>query len=1035
MKPTNLIRVLALFIATTTSAQTVSWDGGGDGQTWGDPLNWNPDAVPGPTDDVIISVLETNLAVVVTGNVTVQSVQCDESLILSNGTFTVTAGQSSVAGTLTIASGKTLIADGSTTTLTSSGPVLADGARLYARSGATLALPGLSTFTDTSGCCGTTLEANGAGSIMSLSGLTNLTGNPTWAMAMHAVGGGQMSLDNLVRIEPSLINLYADGSNSLINLPAFTDFPGTSRGISFEARNQAEINLPLFTSAQRVTFIRRNGGRVPLTQITRLNFGEITLDNDSPQTLPLLTNVDGSWLVVANGASLTLPNVTDFSDTGGCCGVQWQSSGAGSLLNLPGLTNLTGNPTWSMLVRAWTGGRIELSNLAQIASSLLTIRAEDTATVIDLSALTNFEATSGTLTLEAKTGGELQCAELTSGRRVNVIRRANSTLPINQFHNFILGSVTLEDGAATTLNNVTNIDGADLAVNNGSVLVFPNVPSFFDSSGCCGALWQANGGGSRLEFPVLSSFIGNPTWAQLVRAQSGGHIELPLVHRMVGALTSLLADGTNSQINCGNLSAVSHAGTALEARNAGLLDLTPGTFLATNATLTIQSGGQMLVGAVELYGGATLRGNGVLDAGVLNASGNVAPGTSAGLLAITGDYVQTAGGKLSAEIGGTTPGTDYDLFAVAGTASLDGTLQTALINSFAPDLTNIFTILTASSVTGAFSNYTGLDAGQSVEFEPNINPTEVTLSLTFATGPSVVSISPTGTIENALSSFTMTFSEPVTSLSLTDFFVTGPGGEIPVTSIANLGGPMRRINFPTQLAQGNYTLTVGPNINDFAGNPMNQDGDAANGEPEDAFTITVYLQDNGPPTVTRVTPSGSISNDVSSVTIQFDEPLLAGSFTTDDLALSGPGGAIPVTSLTQSNSTTWIAGFATQTTVGTYPLTIGPAIEDVLSNAMTAAYQTSFTIDRTGPGVTAMSPSGGVTQAVSFVDITFNEAIDAGTVSTADVSLSGPSGAVVISSAFSFASNRFRITFPQQTASGAYTLTFGPSSPILRAIS
>ena len=37
------------------SGAYVSWDGGGDGVSWSDPLNWDGDFVPGPTNDVSIS--------------------------------------------------------------------------------------------------------------------------------------------------------------------------------------------------------------------------------------------------------------------------------------------------------------------------------------------------------------------------------------------------------------------------------------------------------------------------------------------------------------------------------------------------------------------------------------------------------------------------------------------------------------------------------------------------------------------------------------------------------------------------------------------------------------------------------------------------------------------------------------------------------------------------------------------------------------------------------------------------------------------
>jgi hypothetical protein len=55
------------------------------------------------------------------------------------------------------------------------------------------------------------------------------------------------------------------------------------------------------------------------------------------------------------------------------------------------------------------------------------------------------------------------------------------------------------------------------------------------------------------------------------------------------------------------------------------------------------------------------------------------------------------------ELRGTTRGSGYDALTVSGQASLGGTLQITLANSFAPSLGNSFDILDASSITGAFS--------------------------------------------------------------------------------------------------------------------------------------------------------------------------------------------------------------------------------------------------------------------------------------------------------------------------------------------
>jgi hypothetical protein len=89
-------------------------------------------------------------------------------------------------------------------------------------------------------------------------------------------------------------------------------------------------------------------------------------------------------------------------------------------------------------------------------------------------------------------------------------------------------------------------------------------------------------------------------------------------------------------------------------------------------------------------------------------SGVVAPGTSSGVgtsigaLAVNGNYTQTSGGKLQIELGGTSPGTQFDQLLVTGSVALDGALKVSLVNGFAPAAGNSFNILDFTSLSGTF---------------------------------------------------------------------------------------------------------------------------------------------------------------------------------------------------------------------------------------------------------------------------------------------------------------------------------------------
>lgn len=1033
------MRSLGIFLVLgclTAKSAVVSWDGGGDGATWHDANNWSADQVPGTTSDVVISIPGTNFTVVVTANAFVRSLQCDHSLSVSNGTLRVSAGASRVDGTLTVAARRTLEVNGAGASFSANGPVQLDGATLLARGGATLSLPTLTRYADAPLCCGADFQASGAGSVLDLSNVTNIVGNTVigWTMVVEASGGGEVRLGSLKRVEVALF-FNASGANSVIRVPVLDDFAGSGGRLTLQAISSGRIDSPAFVRADRTHLVRRSGGVLPIEQITTVNLGSITADGAIILNLAGLTNVHGAELFAQNGAKISFPAVTTYADTAGCCGTEIIATGSGSLLNFPALTNFTGNPVnaWRTFVQAGSGGRIELTNLVRINASALRLSATGSNSVVNAPALVVFENDStGELLLDAGGGGTVTCPALTDCDRVVITVNAGGSIPLSQITTLARGGLSLLTGQSLTLSALTNVDGAALILKSNTVLTLPSVLSFEDINGCCGQLWQVTGAGSRLELPALTRLKGNPVnvWEHSLEALAGGRISAPNVQRLMDGSVRLLADGTNSTVHLPQLTAFAFFDSNLEVRNGGQITCTAGTLVATNARIMIQSGSTLLTGGLELYAGAKLSGGGIFNGPVINLAGEVLPGASPGRLTINGNYVQGSAGKLSVEVGGTTPGSGHDVLQVNGAVTLDGTLQTSLVNSFVPNITNQFTVLTASSVTGEFSAFSGLDAGSSLEFVPQVNAADVTLSLTFSTGPSVISLTPTGSVENVLSTFTVTFSETLSSssFSTSDVVLTGPSGTIPITALQRIGTATWRLTFPSQIDEGNYILRIGPSINDLAGNPMNQDGDGVNGEATDAFSATVFLQDNDSPRVLSMAPSGHLnSNGMASLTITFSEPVVPSSFTLADIAVNGPAGTISPISLAAGSGNSWVVALPNQTAEGLYTVVIGPDILDAQSQPMAAAFQGSFTIDRGGPRLLAMSPSGGVTQAVSWVELTFSEAILASSLTSADGTLTGPGGAITLGTVQLLNSNRFRLFFPSQTLSGAYSLTFGPN--------
>ena len=97
----------------------VAWDGGGNDTNWATPQNWSGDVVPGPGDDVTISLTSSNPTVrVTTGTQAVNSLTSTEAISVTGGTLSLAAAsQINAAFTL-----------GGTGTLGGSGDVTLNGA-------------------------------------------------------------------------------------------------------------------------------------------------------------------------------------------------------------------------------------------------------------------------------------------------------------------------------------------------------------------------------------------------------------------------------------------------------------------------------------------------------------------------------------------------------------------------------------------------------------------------------------------------------------------------------------------------------------------------------------------------------------------------------------------------------------------------------------------------------------------------------------------------------------------------------------------
>ncbi len=154
----------------------------------------------------------------------------------------------------------------------------------------------------------------------------------------------------------------------------------------------------------------------------------------------------------------------------------------------------------------------------------------------------------------------------------------------------------------------------------------------------------------------------------------------------------------------------------------------------TSNVLTVPELGKLTgTGTVvgELVLPSSAGGQTTVVAGTLENRGIVAPGNSPGTLSVFGDYVQLDTGILEIELGGLTAGTLYDQLVVSGNAALNGSLVVSLYDGFTLEDGQVFTILTASNITGQFAGLDDraiVDTFGGFDLVVNYNATSVQLS-------------------------------------------------------------------------------------------------------------------------------------------------------------------------------------------------------------------------------------------------------------------------------------------------------------------
>jgi hypothetical protein len=199
--------------------------------------------------------------------------------------------------------------------------------------------------------------------------------------------------------------------------------------------------------------------------------------------------------------------------------------------------------------------------------------------------------------------------------------------------------------------------------------------------------------------------------------------------------------------------------------------------------------------------------------------------------------------------------------------------------------------------------------------------------------------------------------------------------------------------------------------------------------------------------VLSATPFGAQQSPVSYVDFAFNQSVDPLTFTTDAVTFTGPPGStnIPITSVQMLDSAHFRVNFATQSTFGTYNMTLDPNLIrnatgqklDQNNNGVGGESGDGFTniFAISAPFIQNGTPAGQTAAPISSVRINYDRPMNSTTFSQADVlSFTGPGGLDLSGTITSVTpvtaggqSEEFLVNFTSVSSMGIYTMVVGPN--------
>lgn len=713
--------LIVLFSLFSLAGNAITYVWTGFTENWSDPNNWTPTGIPQKFDDVVIS---GGFILLDVANAEVQSLFISDGILdgsenlIVNGNFNWTggtiggAGILRVLGTLEISgtsnktlSGKSLQAEG-TGSWSGGNLSISNGVTFLITSGATFFIDHTSTQTLGSGASGV-VEIQGS--------LTKTENSITRFSGTLKLTGGSLNI-NAGSFETYL---SASGTHTgSITLASGTSFKLSSGTHEFNSGFIMQGQGTFLADGATVNFNTGSSLSCPVT----LSSGGF--NDNSGLSISSLIQTNGTL-----GGSDTTVVTGIFNWSRGTISTSGKIKVTGNLdINGSNSKTLSTGTLESTHAGTWSDGNINIGTTAIFrikAGATFTIDHTVTRTLGSSSG--GLVAVLGTLTKTKSSTTNINCTFSTVGNGIfninagTVVTGASSSgnhtgaivIANSALLNFANGTHHFNNLSTVSGDGISRVSGALVYFNSGSSLtcnlevtggtltdnqsIQPS--SYFQSAGtftgdgdptCTGNLTWSGGtisglgqfsvegtssfiaGGSRMLDTKIIALEGNGAW-------TGG--SFTFVNSAVMIVQS------NSTLSLDHISDESMSGDGSLSING---------IMSKNHETAITS-----FSGVEVLNNGSIIGTGHLSYSREKNEGIYAPGFSPGTLHL--NSFDNTDGTYIVEIQSTNgEGSGHDHMAVAGTATLGGTLTVTLLDGFVPVVGNSFTIIRAALVNGTF---------------------------------------------------------------------------------------------------------------------------------------------------------------------------------------------------------------------------------------------------------------------------------------------------------------------------------------------